>query len=157
MEQAYHQDDPKAMLEISRYYYRGEKGLEMNFKLSYQWAKKAAFRDFAPALFDQGYMRYNGIGCKPSKSEGACLLANAASLGSRKAAAYLGELYCLGKDQGGLPRCYERSRYWLERGLTSCNDNFGYPEEDDQDIAQCQHLLRVVEDKLNRIFMESGC
>lgn len=88
-------------------------------------------------------MRYNGQGCKVNKAEGSCILATAASLGSRKAAAYIGALYYLGEQQGGFPRCFERAKYWLQKALSAEQ----YLTED-FDVEKAQELLRKAEDAL---------
>ena len=141
--------DPQAMLDLSNWYYHGENGLPISFEAAYHWTKRAAMMDYPTAMADQGYMLYNGQGTEANQAEASCLLANAASLGSRKAAAYLGALYFLGKDQGGFPRCYNRAKYWLERSLSNIQEHTSSGE--DFDVAKAEKLLGNVEEALKKL------
>lgn len=94
-------------------------------------------------------MLYNGQGITANKAEASCILANAASLGSRKAAAYLGALYSLGTEQGGFPRCYNRAKYWLERSLSNIEEHAS--SEEDFDVAKAERLLQDVENALKNL------
>lgn len=140
--------DPKAMLDLSNWHYHGQKGLPVSYEASYCWTKKASMLDCASAMADQGYMLYNGQGTATNRAEASCLLANAASLGSRKAAAYLGALYFLGKEKGGFPRCFNRAKYWLERSLTS---HHSLVSDEDFDVKKAKDLLQSVEDALMKL------
>ena len=145
--------DPQAMLDLSNWYYHGEHGLPISLEVAYHWTKRAAMMDYPTAMADQGYMLYNGQGTKANPAEASCLLADAASLGSRKAAAYLGALYFLGKEQGGYPRCYSRAKYWLERSLGNIQEHASSGE--DFDVAKAEQLLGNVEDALKKL-QQSG-
>ena len=140
--------DPRAMLDLSNWYYHGKQGLPVNYKASYCWTKKAAMLDCASAVADQGYMLYNGQGTETNRAEASCLLAHAASLGSKKAAAYLGALYFLGKEKGGFPRCFNRAKYWLKRSLTSDRE---FISDEDFDVEKAKDLLKSVEDALMKL------
>ena len=140
--------DPLAMLDLSNWHYHGQKGLPVSYEASYRWTKKASMLDCASAMADQGYMLYNGQGTVTNRVEASCLLANAASLGSRKAAAYLGALYFLGKERGGFPRCFNRAKYWLERSLTS---HQSLVSDEDFDVEKAKDLLESVEDALMKL------
>lgn len=144
-----HGGDPQAMLDLSNWYYHGENGLAISFEVAYQWTKKAAMMDYPTAMADQGYMLYNGQGTEANQAEASCLLANAASLGSRKAAAYIGALYFLGKEQGGFPKCYNRAKYWLERSLSNIQEHVSSGE--DFDVTKAEKLLGNVEDALKKL------
>lgn len=141
--------DPQAMLDLSNWYYHGDKGLPISLEVAYHWTKRAAMMDYPTAMADQGYMLYNGQGTNANKAEASCLLANAASLGSRKASAYLGALYFLGKDKGGYPRCYNRAKYWLEQSLRNIEEHASSSE--DFDIGKAETLLHKVEEELKRL------